>query len=724
MPKDIFLSLTSEVTVQNRRPENEILKFPKKFKSNITLDLPVTIQPGGTLVLTGPQLDKKPYDIDLVYSYFKDNSATEASNIFTHSIGMFSHQTEVTQKRFNRDVIKQKTTRLFNVPDEEKKGSGDPLLGRFVNNAGATHLFHTAAVGSDLVFKDFDVDLENNLKLTYENIGTTPIVLHKPLTMEPLIPTAFPRTVGNQIARCFGNKVLVTGHKFGRHLANPPTFEDNDEMLVHTITNGQITSTVNISDPSVITWGPQPSSDSYLNFGCVSGCVNALDANEFFVAFTTYNNKVLLYDSRNGGTWEDKTGGSITTQPPGLSVSDFRFTYPHDSGSRVSALGGLCRTGRPMDMKHISSTGTVHAVVCGFADTLYEPRIALSVDNLETFTTIFDNTTLATLNITPFDYNSRKNKINTEIYTKMIDENTFFVKTSVFGEYNSGEYQFPLNLLLKTTDAGSTWTDIMEDHLEYRTAGNTTMFISENGMDIYVMIFYTNPTEIADDSEVTLSGDTPPLLTIPSDVYNLDPDTRVIKMNYSNDGGATWAYPSGSWIDIPVAGITSAFIASDNWIIGKENFSGASQGGPSPFIFREKTTNAIIVGFVIANYNGGYAYYTSNDNGNTWKPYTVYSQNDIAGQLLDGYQHGSRNAFTEYFLSPHDYTDEHLVSVGSLEATPPDVGDPNTVYKTQEAAFLKQTTINLDNTRYHRSGMVITHINDSVLIDKVEGHYT
>jgi hypothetical protein len=212
-------------------------------------------------------------------------------------------------------------------------------------------------------------------------------------------------------------------------------------------------------------------------------------------------------------------------------------------------------------------------------------------------------------------------------------------------------------------------------------------------------------------------------LTIPSDVYNLNPDTRVIKINYSKDGGVTWACPSGAWKDFPLPE-NPAVIYFTNWQIGVDNVHNATLGGTGPFIFYDKTTNAIILGFIVSNFSGGYAYFTSNDNGNTWKPYNLYTPLDIAGELRSGYQHGSKNATKEYFLSPHDYTDEHLVSVGSLETTPPDVGDPNIVYSSQEAAFLKKVGYKFTSQeRFPRSGMVITRLIDNVIIDRVEGNY-
>ena len=744
MPKDIFLPTTTNVRVESVSQQRDVLNFPKKFeKSDIALDLPVTIPPGGTLVLDGPKLDKKPYDLDLVYTYFNDTSTTDVSNVSTHSIGIFKHQTELQEKRFYKDVHKQTTTRLFNVSEEEKKGSGDPLLGRHVNQTSATHLFHGSAIGSDLAFKDFDVDLENNLKLTYENIGTTPIVLNKPISMEPLIPPQeFFKTEYNQIVKCFGNKVLVCSKRFG--LSNVgssnPYIDDFDEIHVHTVTNGQITSSENISNvttfrctdgstgfaglSNVITWS-NPTNEEFLNYGTFAACENIVDTDEYFVAFTTFNNKVIFYDSKTG--WENKTGTSISDTPVGLSPIDYNFTYRR-ADLNVNSGNNTSEFKRPMSIKHFQSTGNVHALVCG-ASSNSCPNIAKSTDNLETFVSIFNEANLAAFNITPYGSGTNeKSRYDTQTDTKIINENTFYVETGLLGKYDDSttNYTFPLKLFLKTTDGGSSWVDIMEDHLEYRTCGTSTSFISEDGQDIYVAIFYHDPSTAYLDAGLKNKIQTTE--TFPSNVYSTT--DRIILFNYSTDGGASWRYTSGNWKNIDYQTKLSS-VTNDENIWSTDYTSSFSRArGNMPFIFRNKNTGHIIMSYVWGS-QSEWAYLSSTDNGNTWN-YYLPGTSTIPTIRIVPVSNRPLLRFEAQFstepVAPYDYTDEHVVHIGNHQPSSPpkptDPGDPNTVYNSHDLLFTIDHGASLDVNRIPRSMIVMSKLLDNIIIDKVSGYHT
>lgn len=751
MPKDIFFNTAAEVTVENLK-KTEVLKFPKRFNYDIALDLPVTVRPGGEITLSGPTFSREPYDIMLEYEYFNDSSSTPEDNVKYEKIGGVYTLPSTTKKTFLKDNINDTTKVLFDVIFEEKYGSqstygailkkGETFMGKDANSANNTHLYHVKAINSELVFQNFYVDEFNTLKLTYKNKGPTNIVLNKPITMEAIVPHDHSRFKYNQLLKVFGNKFLVCSSMFCRNTSpNSPTIDINNEIVVHTLDNDVITSSESISNvntfkcitnnsvgssglSSVITW-TQPTAQSYMNYGSMGACVNSSDTDEYFIAFMTYNNKVIMYDSSQGG-WENKTGGAITTQPTGLSSADCTFTFPHTVNIQEGA-GNISRLRNPMAIKHFSSTGKVHGLVAGFKKNDYLPRIFLSTDNLETFTTIFDNTSLSQLNITPNSLISEA--VNPEVNTKIIDENTFYVQTSVFGDYNS-EYIFTLNMFLKTTDQGTTWTDIMESHPEYRTAASHTSYISEDGNDIYVVAFYTDPEDFQYDNTTYLTqqqtgtiytgGNTGGSTNVPPYIYPKDDNIdKYILFNYSNDGGSTWKYSSGNWRNILISG-TPMFSL---FVTGYQANHNGTLGDNTSFIFHDKKTNNIIVGIPGANTNFGFIYTSSSDNGLTWDKYVPGGSIDVTYDIEDNdYNIGYGNANIEFPVSPSDYNDDYLILTGNMLSRT-DKGDQNNQYTSHELSFIKTLNKPIDTSKIPRSCIFMTKTLDTINIDHVEGYH-
>lgn len=752
MPKDIIFPPLSEVVTDVKNNSVSVLKFPKSFESVVYLDLPVVINSKLDIVLDGPKLDKKPYDVDLDYVYFNDLSTTSNSN---YTFGNYVKTSFTSEKIINYDATRNIKSRKFVSEEEEiyenniiSRGTevvpkDEPLVGQFVNLSNVMHLFHNNVLGSNLIFEDFTVDFDNVIKMKYKNYGSNKLVLHKPISMEPLIPPQdFFKTEYNQIVKCFGNKVLVCSKRFG--LSNDgssnPYIDDFDEIHVHTVTNGQITSSENISNvatfrctdgstgfaglSNVITWS-NPIGSEFLNYGTFAACENIVDADEYFVAFTTYNNKVIFYDSKTG--WENKTGTSIVDTPDGLSPGDFSFTYRRDT-LNINSGNNISEFKRPMSIKHFQSTGNVHALVCG-ASSNSCPTIAKSTDNLETFVHIFNEGNLSAFNITPYgSNNNEKSRYDTQTDTKIINENTFYVETGLLGKYDDGatDYTFPLKLFLKTTDGGSSWVDIMEDHLEYRTCGTSTSFISEDGQDIYVAIFYHDPSSAY--VEATLKNKIQTTETFPSNMYPSTTD-RIILFNYSTDGGASWRYTSGNWKAIDYQTLSSVDINENIWSTDYTSFSSRSRGN-MPFIFRNKNTGHIIMSYVWGS-QSEWAYLSSTDNGNTWNYYLPGTSVNptikipVSSRPLLRFEAESSTRP----VAPYDYTDEHVVHIGNHKPPSPpkptDPGDPNTVYNSHELLFtIDYDETNLDLNRLPRSMIVMSKLIDSVPVDVVKGSYT
>lgn len=758
MPKDIFYPVTSEVTVENLK-ETDVLKIPKRFNSDLSLNLPVTIKPGEEITFDGPTFNKKPYDVMLEYEYFFDTTSTPEGTVQNERIGSVYTVPSVSKKPFLKDNIKDTTRVLFRLSFEEKYGAqraygatineGEAHMGKDNNSSTATHLYHVNAVNSDLVFENFYVDNSNTLKLTYKNRGTTDIVLNKPITMEAIVPPDHSRIEYNQIVKVFGNKFLVCSSMFCRNTdSTGPTIDVNNEIVVHTLNNGVITSSESISNvntfkcitngsegllglSNVITW-TQPNTQSYMNFGSMAACVNSSNADEYFVAFTTYNNKVIMYDSSQGG-WENKTGGNITEQPSGLSAADCAFTFPH-TNELYTDLGNISRARKPMAIKHFLSTGNVHALVAGFKKYDYLPRVFLSTDNLKTFTTIFDESNLPQFNITPEPL--IKEAINPAVDTKIINENTFYVQTCVFGKYKTDEdeYTFPLNMFLKTTDQGTTWIDIMEDHPEYRTASSHTSYISEDGKDIYVVAFYARPENVEYKQSVlfltqqqigtiyTQGGNKGGSTNVPPYIYPTgDNITKYILFNYSNDGGSTWKYPSGNWPNI-LTGSRAPYFSLH--VVGFQANHNGVLGNNTSFVYHDKKTNNIIVGIPGTNINYGYIYVSSYDNGLTWNKCVPEDYADITYNIeTDNYNMGYRNANIELPISPSDYNDDHLILIGSMEGRD-DKGDQNNMYTAHELSYLKTLGRTVDINKIPRSCIFMTKSLDNIVIDHVEGYHT
>jgi len=720
MPKDIFLPFANKILIEKKNIESEVLIFPEVFEQISNVNLPITIKSGQELILTGPTLRKKPYDIYLKYNYFFDTSKTPVERLVNYQFGKMSRTGETQDKIFIKDFVKNVTLHCFENSQEDKfagnRSSGDivpagePLIGLYKNAAGVNHLFHNYSNGSDIVFEDFYVDESNTVKFKYKNRGSTNIVLNRPLTFESIVPVNYSKINNNQIVRAFGNKFLVASKMYCRNTdTTGVTIDSTDEIIVHTLNDDSvITNSVSVSNTDVIDW-TQPSTQSYMNYGSLSACVNSTNPDEYFIAFTTYNNKVIMYDSQVNG-WENKTGGNITTSPDGLSPSDYMFTYPHTSLNLDSGVN-VSRSNKPLSIKHFSN---VHGLISGFVLNQYTPRIALSTDNLETFTTIFDDTNLLSLGITPSGSTAdEKRQMNPDILTKIIDENTFYVQTGVFGD--TGSYQFSINLFLKTVDKGVTWTDIMSSHLEYRSAATVNSFISENGNDIYVLAFYKNPTLVGvGDFNTSFTA----VSTYPANQYSDVSDNGIIIFNYSNDGGNTWKYPSGSWKRIVPSGVTPQL---SYYTIGSTAQHNGFLGGTTSIIFHDTNNDDIIVGLSLSNFNsGGRAFLVSGDNGETWNSYIPNNQTDITAY----YDYNIRfpNSTVDFPISPTDYTDKHIITVGRIDSRP-DKGDQNTIYNSYELGFLRNLGKDVDLTRVPRSEITITKNLKNISIDNFFGYY-
>jgi hypothetical protein len=261
----------------------------------------------------------------------------------------------------------------------------------------------------------------------------------------------------------------------------------------------------------------------------------------------------------------------------------------------------------------------------------------------------------------------------------------------------------------------------MEDHLEYRTCGTSTSFISEDGQDIYVAIFYHDPSNAYIEASLKTK------ITGPSNKYPATTD-RIILFNYSTDGGASWRYTSGNWKNIDYQTTLSSVTNNEN--IWSTDYTGTSSRarGNMPFIFRNKNTGHIIMSYVWSS-QPDWAYLSSTDNGNTWNYYLPGTSTNPTIKIVPASNRPLLRFDADTStrpVAPYDYTDEHVVHIGNhLAGGPADPGDPNTVYNRHDLLFtLDYDETNFDLNRVPRSMIVMSKLLDSVPVDIVRGSYT
>jgi hypothetical protein len=140
------------------------------------------------------------------------------------------------------------------------------------------------------------------------------------------------------------------------------------------------------------------------------------------------------------------------------------------------------------------------------------PRIEISTDGLQTFSNVFQLESIFN-DFSPDVFIRRYASMN--VISKAIDSNTFF---SAFSTYTSSPSE-QVNFFVKSEDGGNNISEIL-NHDEYKKAVQQLISISDSGQSIGVLIIQS----MANGGKVLF--------------------------NKSTDGGNTFEYSSGSWVEV------------------------------------------------------------------------------------------------------------------------------------------------------------------------------
>jgi hypothetical protein len=290
-------------------------------------------------------------------------------------------------------------------------------------------------------------------------------------------------------------------------------------------------------------------------------------------------------------------------------------------------------------------------------------------------------------------------------------------------DFGFTSHRTQVQMLIKTTDGGSSWTDVHQSNPEYAQSPSVCNYISDNGQDIYTMIFYGSGPEVG--------GHAPSQ----NDYYPNDGFIFKILFNYSKDGGTTWAYPSGSWKLIDGTNVENGFVQNTQLSFESSNNNYYEQRRKNYIsIYYNKETNEIIVGYIVLEGQEYVQFKISRDNGNTWEnphspfienlestPYTILgktSSPNIVPFLGENYSPINFSASNDLFCAFYVYN--------SYSNDDPVATNPFSVHDyVFESTSYGYTGLlpDYESTRNNDSSLFITHTNNSAKISKIKGYY-
>ena len=627
------------------------LKAPEEFDMGTqSLEYPYVWNPNATISFTYT-FDEAPVEVfvDEVYRY-GDN--TEPSSAPFSSLIAGNGEISLTGK--NIALIKNGSQyRLFNEDptDEfsrgisiskeygEKVQSGEVFYGH--SNTVTSHILHHDAVGKKIVLVGYTLN-GKNVTVTYKSEETSPFTLRPFTTLEPF-PVTGTSTIFNRhdhlAISVSGNKIYMCGMRFG----------SSDSPIRQ----------INIYDQDTYEYKPlevqgfdvypllsDSSNEPYIRGFSVDGDYLAL------VCEGDQPNYDVLLHKISTNEWSNRNNSIIAAD---------HYT------SQDSITFGK----KPLDIKYLESTGNVHGTFTCFENDS-KPKIIYSSSNLETWTTIFDESKLTnSVNSNIYGpvtgFANAANCISKSTLSKIIDEDTMF---SEFCSYTTNNlfispttltYGYNAQFLIKTTDRGVTWNDVMDGHPEYSFSGTVRNHISDDGQKIYSMIFFTQQSG-ADGG-----------LPLPTFPYT----NGTVLFNYSSDGGTTWTYPTGGWSQIGSPGES----ASDYFFITNNINTPRTleeQHLTHKTMLYPHTDDEIVA--VFRNTDDILVHYISRDGGATWV--TGYGEiygNKASASILQGDLIGSS-------LSQYE-------SAGSISMEPFDANDTFGAYVGYHGAVFE-----VDNT--------------------------
>lgn len=592
----------------------------RNLRNPITFDLgtqnltyPYIWNPGETLTFTYtlPETTEEVI-IDEIYRY-GDN--TDPGDPPFSKLIVGSGTVDLTLSNYIILKTNGKQYRLFNEDPADELSNGISIsrfYGEMVDsdevlyghsNTVTSHILHNDAVGKKIVLSGYNL-IGKTVTVTYKSEESTPFTLNQFVTMEPYLARY---TVSQRFAHLSievaNDKIFMCGDIF--------TYFANVSGAIQVYDKSTSNATpINVQGSQInpILTTTVESENVVHGFSVTS---NVLNSDEYLLAIIcgTNNHDMLLYDS-SINTWTNRNSSfSNNNTPGGIYMSE-------NSGSPMWGK-------KPLDIKHLSSTGNVHALLTCFEDTTYKPKVLYSDSNMENWTTIFDESKLTSAvnsNIYgPITIQaSDSNCISLSTFSKIIDENTMFAEFCSYTTNNKYINSNPINgynaqFLLKTEDGGSTWIDVMKDHPEYAFSGTVRNYISDDGQKIYSMIFYKQK-----------SGTTTyTFLNFPISTYN----DNIVLFNYSEDGGSNWKYSSGNWSIISSSAFSQYFQITSGFKISRT--VNQQQQTHQTMIYPYISTGEIIA--VLLNSSSELVHYISRDGGDTW----ITGYGEIYGNIND-----------------------------------------------------------------------------------------
>lgn len=717
--------------------------FPIEFSENISVNFPYTIPANSEFSFTYT-FPEKPSEVLIRDVYRFGDSSTNSTDYNLRSLKFGRVLVDLLLE--NQVHLSDGTqTKLFYwTPDGESDQYADTvdsenLLG-YSTGSKTGHICHNSAINKNIVLKGYTIE-ENVLKMTFYNEESTPIVLDDFVTLEPKNTPErdfSSSTTFQENGMCvFGNKILSFGNKFiirdsgGQWVSDKSSnifvTESKYNSLEYTLgskttimspEHAFVTIDQGSMDSNVTSILGTTSNDTDIyNFG-VGACVKDGAADEYFAAFMVGNiensdMRFLLYDSELGN-WDLKNSTSFDNSQSSIYTAHGSNLYDPQVGKK------------PMDIKHFSSSGNVHAMVSGYTD-VYKPVIIYSNTNMETWTTIFDNSKLTSaVNSNVVNGNqvtnplSAADDINKCLYSKMIDENTMFSSFCTYITlYDSGPGGdiSAIQYLLKTDDIGSTWTDVHQSNPEYTLSETVSNYISDDGQRIYSMIFYQG------------------------NLYSNGSPYKIL-FNYSTNGGTTWRYPSRAWKTIKESSDTNSNNIAWKFMWNAFNNTNASylnqRRSSLCDIYHNNNTNEIFVVYPVYDSNTNtniYELLVSRDDGVTWTntlspavenfekyPSTVF------GSLDNNLRHNLTTYQNMSAVPPHICSSNDLFAAFNLYFER-DV-EVNTVPYTVHDYIFESTSLGYTSlpvttaeNKLHNSALFVTHTNKSAKIQKIKGYY-
>ena len=277
-------------------------------------------------------------------------------------------------------------------------------------------------------------------------------------------------------------------------------------------------------------------------------------ADNFFIGFADYSWSFFTYDY---------PADAFTQQATSV------WTYGTGTGQRhCERYGGIYSGteggGRPMDVTPAPGP----SLMINFEE--FKARVELSEDKLQTFDTILSLEDLVA-DISPSD---RILGTPLSSYAKVVDADTFVAAFSYYSFDGVSTYATK-QILAKTIDGGTTWTQPLSGHPELVLAQQKRVWVSDDGTHILVVAFSGTP-----------SGN--------------------CWFNMSTDGGATWLYATGSW----------KLLASGGSVHSSYMVSPSGESPTQDMLVALSTLGDIIV--TLRNGTGAMCITRSNDNGATW----------------------------------------------------------------------------------------------------------